>query len=219
MNKQGATMKFTADQVWACAAAAQRINGGYIKEPLWSQVADLTEPKLVKEANKKLVKQWLREGTSPATELDREHGEACRNYIKGWLMKELSGKITDFERTALKIAQKDEFTGRDLYDFAVVACLPSSVERDRAHQEIKREVYYSEQLMGDIGETVIGEFTAVKSSFSQIYNKFKVSGRMGESFIDFWFSAPIEGSVRIKGKIKNVRGDKTTALNYVKIIG
>jgi hypothetical protein len=217
MNKQGATMQFTADQVWACAAAAQRINGDYIKEDVYNFDIDQKNP--VKVANKKLVKQWLREGTSPATELDREHGEACRNYIKGWLMKELSGKITDFERTALKIAQKDEFTGRDLYDFAVVACLPSSVERDRAHQEIKREVYYSEQLMGDIGETVIGEFTAVKSSFSQMYNKFKVSGRMGESFIDFWFSAPIEGSVRIKGKIKNVRGDKTTALNYVKIIG
>jgi hypothetical protein len=221
MNKQGATMKFTADQVWACAAAAQRINEGYFKEQVWTQPAnDLTGPMvLVKEANKKLVKQWLREGTSPATELDREHGEVCRNYIKGWLMKELSGKITEFERTALKIAQKDEFTGRDLYDFAVVACLPSSVERDRAHQEIKREVYHSEQLMGETGDTVIGEFTAVKSSFSQMYNKFKISGRMGESFIDFWFSAPIEGSVRIKGKIKNVRGDKTTALNYVKIIG
>jgi hypothetical protein len=217
MNKQGATMQFTADQVWACAAAAQRINGDYIKEDVYNFDIDQNNP--VKVANKKLVKQWLREGTSPATELDREHGEVCRNYIKGWLMKELSGKITDFERTALKIAQKDEFTGRDLYDFAVVACLPSSVERDRAHQEIKREVYHSEQLMGDIGETVVGEFTAVKSSFSQMYNKFKISGRMGESFIDFWFSAPIEGSVRIKGKIKNVRGDKTTALNYVKIIG
>jgi hypothetical protein len=217
MNKQGATMQFTADQVWACAAAAQRINGDYIKEDVYNFDIDQNNP--VKVANKKLVKQWLREGTSPATELDREHGEVCRNYIKGWLMKELSGKITDFERTALKIAQKDEFTGRDLYDFAVVACLPSSVERDRAHQEIKREVYHSEQLTGDIGETVIGEFTAVKSSFSQMYNKFKISGRMGESFIDFWFSAPIEGSVRIKGKIKNVRGDKTTALNYVKIIG
>jgi len=220
MNKQGATMKFTADQVWGCAAAAQRINEGYFKEPTWSQEVNLTEPKLLKEANKSLVKNWLARGDySLVTAADITVGQTARNYIKGWLMKELSGKITDFERTALKIAQKDEFTGRDLYDFAVVACLPSSVERDRAHQEIKREVYYSEQLMGNIGETVIGEFTAVKSAFSQMYNKFKVSGRMGESFIDFWFSAPIEGSVRIKGKIKNVRGDKTTALNYVKIIG
>ena len=210
-------MQFTAETVWACAAAAQRINEGYFKEDQWDSAEAGVK---IKTANKALVKGWLRgEDYSQITAADIAAGQTARNYIKGWLMKELSGKITDFERQALKIAQKDEFTGRDMLDFAVVSCLPASVERDRAHQEIKREVYHSEQLMGDIGETVIGEFTAVKSSFSQMYNKFKISGRMGESFIDFWFSAPIEGSVRIKGKIKNVRGDKTTALNYVKIIG
>jgi hypothetical protein len=43
---------------------------------------------------------------------------------------------------------------------------------------------------------------------------------MGESFIDFWFSKEVQGECRIKGKIKNVRcGEKTTQLNYVKIIG
>jgi hypothetical protein len=208
---------FTASHVWALAVAAERINGGYYKEPVYDFNVDQQKP--VKEANKVLVKKWLREGTNPTTELDIAAGEDCRNYIKTWLMRELSGKITDFERTALKIAQKDEFTNRDMYDFAVVSCLPSSVARDRNHQEIKREVYHSEQLVGNVGDTIVGEVTVVKSSFSQMYNKFKISGRMGESFIDFWFSKPLEGSVRIKGKIKNVRGDKTTALNYVKITG
>ena len=209
-------MQFTADQVWGCAIAADRINGGYLKEPVYARNLDVIE----KQANKQMVKDWLRSNSfGLVTAADIERGREVRNYFNGFLLKEIAGKINDFERQALKIAQKDEFTGRDMFDFAVVACLPSSVERDRAHQEIKREVYHSEQLVGNIGETVVGEFTAVKSSFSQMYNKFKVSGRMGESFIDFWFSAPIEGSVRIKGKIKNVRGDKTTALNYVKIIG
>jgi hypothetical protein len=208
---------FTANHVWALAVAADRINGGYVKEDVYDFNVDQKNP--VKVANKKLVKQWLREGFNPATELDTAEGEACRNYIKGWLMRELSGKITDFERTALKIAQKDEFTTRDMYDFAVVSCLPSSVARDRNHQEIKREVYHSEQLVGNVGDTIVGDFTVMKSSFSQMYNKFKISGRMGESFVDFWFSKPLEGSVRIKGKIKNVRGDKTTQLNFVKISG
>lgn len=208
---------FTASHVWALAVAAQRINGDYLKEPVYDFNVDQKNP--TKLANKALVKQWLREGINPATELDIAEGEACRNYIKGWLMRELSGKITDFERQALKIAQKDEFTTRDMYDFAVVSCLPSSVARDRNHQEIKREVYHSEQLVGNIGDIIVGEVTVVKSSFSQMYNKYKISGRMGESFIDFWFAAPLEGSVRIKGKIKAVRGDKTTALNYVKITG
>jgi hypothetical protein len=208
---------FTASHVWALAVAAERINGGYYKEPVYDFNVDQQKP--VKEANKVLVKKWLREGTNPTTELDIAAGEDCRNYIKTWLMRELSGKITDFERTALKIAQKDEFTNRDMYDFAVVSCLPSSVARDRNHQEIKREVYHSEQLVGNVGDTIVGEVTVVKSSFSQMYHKFKIPVRMGESFIDFWFSKPLQGRVRIKGKIKNGRGDKTTALNYVKITG
>jgi hypothetical protein len=39
---------------------------------------------------------------------------------------------------------------------------------------------------------------------------------MGDSFVDFWFSSALEGSVRIKGKIKAQRGDNTTQLHYVK---
>jgi hypothetical protein len=44
---------------------------------------------------------------------------------------------------------------------------------------------------------------------------------MGESFVDFWFSKELSvgTNLRIKGKIKNVRGDKTTQLNFVKISG
>jgi hypothetical protein len=42
---------------------------------------------------------------------------------------------------------------------------------------------------------------------------------MGEAFVDFWFSQELKGELRIKGKIKAQRGDKTTQLNYVKLIG
>jgi hypothetical protein len=42
---------------------------------------------------------------------------------------------------------------------------------------------------------------------------------MGESFVDFWFGKELEGTIRIKGKVKTQRGNKTTQLNYVKIVG
>ena len=36
---------FTADQVWGLAVAADRINEGYFKEPVWTQPDnDLTGP-------------------------------------------------------------------------------------------------------------------------------------------------------------------------------
>lgn len=211
---------FTADQVWACAAAAQRINGSYLKEAQGH--FDETKGQWVetKPANKVLVKGWLREGNfAQITEADYAAGRSARDHFKSYTLLMIAGKLNEFQQTAYKIASKDEFTGRDMYDFAVVSCLPSVAERDQQRTELKRDIYASEQLIGTVGDAVSGTITVISSRFNQNYNKFKINARMGESFIDFWFSKELTGELRIKGKIKAVRGDKTTALNYVKITG
>ena len=131
----------------------------------------------------------------------------------------MTGKLNDFQQTAYKIATKEEFTGRDLYDFAVISCLPSVAQRDQQRTDIKREIYASSQLVGNEGDAVVGDITVLKSYYSQEYAKHKITARMGEAFVDFWFGKELAGDVRIKGKIKRIRGDKTTQLNYVKISG
>jgi hypothetical protein len=220
MNKQGATMKFTADQVWGCAAAAQRINEGYFKEPVWSQVADLTEPKLIKQTNKALVKGWLRdEDYSQITAADIAAGQTARNHFKSYTFLAIAGRLNEFQTTAMQLAAKEEFTGRDIYDFAVISCLPSVAVRDAANSELKREIYTSEQLQGAVGDAVVGDITVINSRFNPDYAKHKITARMGESFVDFWFGKELTGELRIKGKIKTQRGNKTTQLNYVKISG
>jgi len=208
-------MEFTADHVWGLAARADAINGEYLKEDRRDHHTGL----VVKTANKALVKQWLREGASP-TETEVESGRKYRDYFKTFTLKALTGQLNDFERTAMKIAAKDEFTGRDMLDFAIISCLPSVARRDQARTELKRDIYASEQLTGRVGEYVTGDITVVQCRYNQNYNKFRVQARMGESFIDFWFGRALEGECRIKGKIKNVRsGEKTTQLNFVKICG
>ena len=110
---------FTADQVWGLAVAADRINGGYLKEDEW--LPNATPPCRGRQANKLMVKQWLREGAfSEATAEDIEKGREIRNYFNGFLLKQISGKINDFEAQALRIAQMDEFTGKNLLEFAIV---------------------------------------------------------------------------------------------------
>jgi hypothetical protein len=209
---------FTADQVWGLAIAADRINGGYLKEPVYDFEVDQRNP--VKEANKAMVKRWLREGDfSAATAEDIERGRTVRHYFNGFLLKELSGKINDFEKQALKIAQKDEFTGRDMLDFAIVSCLPSVMLRDQARNELNREIRASDRLAYNEGDAVIMSIDVISSRFNPEYNKHRITARAGVSFIDFWFSKEIKGTVRIKGKVKKHRGDNTTQLNYVKIIG
>jgi len=211
-------MQFTADQVWACAAAAHRINEGYFKEDQWMHNA--TPPYLSKKANKTVVKDWLRENNFvEVSEADYAAGRSFREHFKSYMLLAMTGKLNDFQATAYKIATKEEFTGRDLYDFAVISCLPSVAQRDQQRTDIKRELYSSEPLRGNEGDAIVGDITVVKSYYSQEYAKHKITARMGEAFVDFWFGKELSGDVRIKGKIKRIRGDKTTQLNYVKISG
>jgi hypothetical protein len=213
---------FTADQVWGLAVAADRVNGGYFKEPVWSTPEDATPPKVVKDANKLLVKQWLRTNNfTAASEADIEKGREIRNYFNGFLLKQISGRINEFEQQALRIAQMDEFTGRNMLEFAIVSCLPSVMIRDQSRNELAREVRASTQLQGAVGDKIQGEIEIVKSYYSQEYNKFRITAKLVDSFVDFWYNTNIDAGSRvsIKAKIKSVRGDNTTQLNFVKRIG
>ena len=207
---------FTADQVWACAAAAQRINDGYFKEPAFEPESNT----LLRKANKTMVKDWLRENNFlEVCEDDYAAGRQAREHFKSYMLLAMTGSLNDFQQTAYKIATKEEFSGRDLYDFAVISCLPSVAQRDQQRTDIKRELYSSEPLVGNEGDAIVGDITVLKSYYSQEYAKHKITARMGEAFVDFWFGKELAGDLRIKGKIKRIRGDKTTQLNYVKISG
>ena len=208
---------FTAEQVWGLAVEADRINDGYLKEDLW----DAAEAGVrIKTANKVLVKQWLREERQPSVE-DVEKGREIRHYFNGFLLKQISGKINDFERQALRIAQIDEFTSKNLLEFAIVSCLPSTQRRDVDKNALAAEVRNSTQLTGHVGDKIQGEIEIVKSYYSQEYNKFRITAKLVDSFVDFWYNTSMDtGSrVSIKAKIKSVRGDNTTQLNFVKRIG
>ena len=211
---------FTADQVWGLAVAADRVNGGYFKEDVY--VMENECQKRITQANKMMVKQWLREGAfTEATEADIEQGREIRHYFNGFLLKELSGKINDFERQALRIAQIDEFTNKNLLEFAIVSCLPSTQRRDVDKNALAAEVRNSTQLTGQVGDKIQGEIEIVKSYYSQEYNKFRITAKLVDSFVDFWYNTNIDAGSRvsIKAKIKSVRGDNTTQLNFVKRIG
>jgi vacuolar-type H+-ATPase subunit I/STV1 len=209
---------FTADQVWGLAVAADRINEGYFKEQQWGQ-SDSGESKLLKESNKAMVKYWLRNNNfTEATAEDIAKGQEIRNYFNGFLLKQISGKINEFEQQALRIAQMDEFTNRNMLEFAIVSCLPSVMIRDQSRNELAREVRHSTQLTGNVGDKIQGEIEVVKCYYSKDYDKYRVTAKLVDSFVDFWYNSNLEAGDRIsiKAKIKSVRGDNTTQLNFVK---
>jgi hypothetical protein len=206
---------FTADHVWGLAVAADRMNGGYCKTDVYAQNLDVVQ----KQANKQMVKGWLRNNQNPATAADVERGREVRNYFNGYLLKQISGKINDFESTALRIAQMDEFTSKHLLEFSVVSCLPSVMLRDQQRKELKSAISSSVQLAGSEGDKITGEIEVFKCEYNTTYDKFLVQARMSDSYVSFWFGSRLDGAVTIRAKIKSHRGDNTTQLNFVKIIG
>jgi hypothetical protein len=206
---------FTADHVWGLAVAADRMNGGYVKADVYAENLDVVQ----KQANKTMVKAWLRNNQNPATAADVERGREVRNYFNGYLLKQIAGKINDFEQTALRIAQMDEFTNRNMLEFSVVSCLPSVMLRDQSRKELKSAISSSVQLAGDEGDKITGEIEVFKCDYNTTYDKFMVQARMGDSYVSFWFGSRLDGAVTIRAKIKSHRGDNTTQLNFVKIIG
>jgi hypothetical protein len=211
---------FTADQVFSLAMAAHRINEGYFKEDVWMQNA--TPPYRGKQANKTLVRQWIR--TKDFVEVTPEDilkGQEVRAHFRSYMFLAIAGKLNDFQAQAYKISQKDTFTERDGLELAIASCLPSVYERDRTRKELMDQLRDSTQLTGNVGDRVEGEIIVLDTRYNVNFNKWKISAKMVDSFVDFWYNTNIEkGAVmKIKGKVKAQRDNNTTQLNYVKQIG
>ena len=211
-----ATRNYTADQVWAYAATADRINGGYVKMDQWSTDGQC----VIKEANKMMVKRWLRDNyCGEDTEADWDAGRLFRQHFNSYTFLALAGKLNDFQHQALKIAQLDQFHHRQMLEFAIISCLPDVARRDQVQNKVKQELYASEPVQGAEGDRISGYFTVDRCQFNDNYNKFRIQGRMGESFVDFWFGRELSAgaNLSIKAKIKHQRPDKSTQLNFVRI--
>jgi len=210
--------KFTADQVWAYAVTADRINGGYCKLDEW--MMDATPPYISKRANKMLVKEWLRNNyCGEDTEADWEAGRLFRRHFNSYTFLALQGKLNDFQHQALKIAQMDEFTGKNMLEFSIISCLPDVARRDQANKEFKSRLRESTPVQVSEGDRISGHMVVESCRFNTNYNKFRIQGRMGESFIDFWFGRELTvgDDIAIKGKVKRHRPDNSTQLNFVRV--
>lgn len=199
---------FKAEQVWAAAIAAQRINGEYLQN---SDEWSAQSPRL---SNKALIKQWLYSDKIPATDADYKAGEECRNHIRGYLFLEIAGTITEFQHLALKIAQMDTFTSHNLFEFSVIACLPMVMQMDLIRKKVDIAHYLS--LSGNVGDKVEDTITVVSCIYNENYRKYKVTAILGESIVEFWNRDFVDGDYYIDASIKSVNADHTTKLNHVK---
>lgn len=211
MAKHYPTVNYTADQVWAAVAAAHRINGGY------SKYDEMTADGTVKrQTNKALVWNLLENG-GEITDADREMGNTVRTHFQGKALELLSGPRNEFLFSAVKIAQRDDFTSKDRLDVAIAASLVAGYERDLVRDEARAKTFNS-QHVGKIKDRVEREFEIVTCNFSERYMCYCISAIADGNNYFFFSQHKLDAGKKymLKGTIKAHRDNGVTQLNRVK---
>jgi len=205
-----APLNLNADDVWAAACMAQRLNQGYIK---------VSEDAPAGQTNRNLVTQYLAD-TSKITDEDREEGKLVRKFYQAYTFKILKGiKLSEFDNTAMLLANRD--TIDTSFDIAVITSLPSGYVRGMKRQTVDQRVAFATGgLIGSVGDKVSPSIEVLKSVFSQTWNTHYITGITSDDQVLFFaYKQQLEVGKMfdLYGTVKAHR-DNTTQLNRVKVI-
>lgn len=207
-----------AENVWAAAAAATRINGGYFKDARWDENNEATMP-----ANKVMVNDMLAKSEG-WTDADMAAGRAAREYWQqGGIIKIMSGTANDFETTAINLAQKD--TIDSFYDIAVISSLIAAAERGAKRDELNQiKNTTNSQHKGTVGEALfLDNAEILVSRYVDSVGKHRNEARHEGNLYAWWGRSHKLGDwVNVKGKVKAHIVDrdtnaKVTQLHYTKV--
>ncbi len=209
----------TAEQVWAFAATADRINDGqYVKEDQRSSDGQC----VIREANKLMIRRWLQEGyCGEDTDADRELGAAARAWHRGQLlMTALKRPLSEFEDTLIRATDQDEFALEvNQLEIAIIASQIRSYRTGAAHEQ--RMWGTDTSPMAAVGTKVECQVEVVKSVYSQNYNTNYVRAVTVDTRKVVMFTHregwDVGSILTIRGTVKAHRED-CTQLNRVKVL-
>jgi hypothetical protein len=204
------TFSYSADDVWAAACMAQRINSGYVKAG-----------NIDKQSNRQIVDELL-VNTNRITDEDREQGKKVRQYYQAYTFKILKGiKLGEFDNNAMVLSNRDVIESN--YDMVVIVSLPQSYERsvkwDGADQRVK---FATGGYIGTSGDKITVSIEVLKTVYSQKWNTSYFTGITNEDQVVFFAYNHIDrlevgDTYTIQGTVKAHR-DNSTQLNRVKVI-
>jgi hypothetical protein len=210
---------FSANDVFAAACKAQRLNGEYIK---YGASLDTD-----KKPNKQLMLRFLENPKNRLTIRDRNQGVKIQQYFKGYLFKTLSGEhMSDFDHSVCEIVNLDKVT--TALQLGTIASLPSVYARAIVRDEQTRRLrsLRSNKLVGKPGDKVELDLEVIRSVYSHKWAVYYTTGATPNNEVVYFANAklnPKPGTVlKIKGTIKQCRINEATGnqtqLNRVKII-
>ena len=211
----------SVSDVWAAASAAQRVNGGYFKLPVYS--GDPDQPAVTKQRNRDVMMSFLANPDTITAE-DRAEGERVREFLRQDLtFRALKGKLTEFDSATSKcLAVEDQFdSAKHRYELAIVACLPNSARRQEQRQTADSRLQFATGgFVGQLGQKVTLNIEVVSAVYSQNYDVFFVRGITDQDQpVMFSNKEKFDAGTHltIQGKVKAHR-DNLTQLNYVKVL-
>lgn len=206
-KRQRPTLNYTADQVWAAACAAYRVNGGYFKQ------AEFTKP-----ANRDLVRQYLAEPGSVTAD-DVEQGRRCRQeLVNAATMSALKNQASEWTLLTAQMADLDVITTD--YEVSVITAMPKSHAQNLTRETVDSRLAYCEtEPVGRVNDVVTVQGEVVRSNYSAKWNTFYVTMITDTNHqVFFAYREGLESGqlIRIRGRVKR-HADRATQLSRVKL--
>ena len=214
------TVAHDALDIWAAAVYAQRVNGSYIKEDLWSLNPDTHEvehdPHTL--ANRTVARNALQDGS--ITLADRTKGAEARKFISSRLMvKAISRTLTSFEESLSQAVALDEFiVPQDKMYIGIVNSQIASYDRMKKEEALTQDFVYG--TYGDVGERLEIKVTPVSRFWLTDWGTFRYNAITTDGYkTSFYYKDKLEigVAVKVRGTVKKHTTD-TTTINRVKVL-
>ena len=207
-------MTYSANDVWAVACKAQRLNKEYIKfVPEGSK----------KETNREIMYRLLEEGSKHLTVADKNEGVKVRQHYQAMTFKLLTDDyVSEFDKTAMSIADKDLLDSK--LDIAIIASLPSAYIRSNVRKVQDQTVAQAttDKMIGKVKDRVDLKVTVLKSFLSHKWNCYFITAVTDNEEVVFFGSSKINPKIGdildVRGTVKGHRSDDNgmvTQLNRV----
>ena len=207
-------MTYSANDVWAVACKAQRLNKEYIKfVPEGSK----------KETNREIMYRLLEEGSKHLTVADKNEGVKVRQHYQAMTFKLLTDDyVSEFDKTAMAIADRDLLDSK--LDIAIIASLPSAYTRANVRKVQDQEIAQAttDKSIGKVKDRVDLKVTVLRSFLSHKWNCYFITAVTENEEVVFFGSSKINSKIGdildIRGTVKGHRSDDNgmvTQLNRV----
>lgn len=207
--------RYPAEQVWAAACAAFRINGAYRKYP------DIQDGKIVAPANRELVKLYLAmDDCEFVTDADRAQAAVCQQTLKNSVtLQALKGELDEWSLLVARMTALEDVTTD--YEISVITALPKNyyqiIERENINSRL---AHCDTTTVGRVNEVVTVEGEIVRVNYSNRFNTFYttvITDTNQEVFFAYRERLATTRQIRICGRIKRHAG-RATQLSRVKLV-